>query len=204
MDKHSRGSVMEGINDIFQFIEIPPIEYGAVFDPKTGQVLSIGPILAFANKTNKIPVERELAIQILENKIKLTSCFVDVHSNKLEIAEIKSLYKIDDILHRIIDKHWSTEAEFDVEVLYNRSQKMLKFKLSESFRNAGRPIFWDGETSMDFLITAYNDPNMIYKFVSFKVADLSSADIDISNIDIEDTFSVYTRRLFKSYVFEAI
>jgi len=204
MDKHPGGSIMEEIIDLFQSIEIQPIDYGVVFDPNTGQVLSVGPISAFANKTNKIPIERELAIQILEDKIKLTSCFVDVHSNKMEIAEVKSLYKIDDILHRVIDKQWAVNDDFDVEVLYNRSQKMLKFKLSESFRNAGRQIFWDGETSMDFLITAYNDPNIIYKFVSFKVADLSAADVSVTDVDIQDSFSVYTRRLFKSYIFEAV
>ena len=194
---------MEGLTDLFDQIEIPQIEYGAVFDPNSGQVLSVGPISAFSNSQYKISIERELAIQILENKIKLTSCFVDVHSNKLEIAEIKSLYKIDDILHRIIDKKWTTAEQFDVEVIYNSDQKMLKFKLSEYFRNAGRPIIWNGETAMDFLITDYNDPNVVYEFVSFRIADIISGDIDV-NLTIDSDFSVYTRRLFKNYVFEAL
>ncbi len=194
---------MEELTDLFDQIEIPQIEYGAVFDPNSGQVLSVGPITAFATSKYKISIERELAIQILENKIKLTSCFVDVHSNKLEIAEIKSLYKIDDILHRIIDKKWTKAEQFDVEVLYNSDQKMLKFKLSESFRNAGRPIVWNGETAMDFLITDYNDPNVVYEFVSFRIADIISGDINV-NLTIDSDFSVYTRRLFKNYVFEAL
>lgn len=194
---------MEELMDLFDKIELPQIEYGAVFDPNSGQVLSVGPITAFANQQYKISIERELAIQILENKIKLTSCFVDVHSNKLEIAEIKSLYKIDDILHRIIDKKWSTAEQIDVEVLYNSNKKMLKFKLSESFRNAGRPIIWGGETNMDFLITDYNDPNVIYEFVSFKISDIINGDVDVE-LNINNNFSIYTRRLFKNYVFEAL
>ena len=194
---------MEEIIDLFDKIEIPQIEYGAVFDPTSGQVLSVGPITAFLNSPHKISIEKELAIQILENKIKLTSCFIDVHSNKLEIAEIKSLYKIDDVLHRIIDRKWSTIEQFDVEVLYNTDQKMLKFKLSESFKKAGRPIIWNGETNMDFLITDYNDPNVVYEFVSFKISDIVNGEVNVV-VDIKNTFSIYTRRLFKNYVFEAV
>ena len=107
------------------------------------------------------------------------------------------------MLHRIIDRKWSTIEQFDVEVLYNTDQKMLKFKLSESFKKAGRPIIWNGETNMDFLITDYNDPNVVYEFVSFKISDIVNGEVNVV-VDIKNTFSIYTRRLFKNYVFEAV
>ena len=54
---------------------------------------------------------------------------------------------------------------------------------------------------MDFLITEYNDPNEIYQMFSIKINELIGKNKIIKNLNY-DTFSVYTRRLFKNYVIE--
>ena len=54
---------------------------------------------------------------------------------------------------------------------------------------------------MDFLITDYNDPNLIFQMFSVKLNELVDHNVTIKNIEY-DRFSVYTRRLFKNYLIE--
>ena len=70
-------------------------EYVAIFDPLTGDVKSVGPIHAFENEKHKIPVDREIAESIIKGEISINSCVIDIHSNILEIAEVKNVFKID-------------------------------------------------------------------------------------------------------------
>jgi hypothetical protein len=62
-----------------------------------------------------------------------------------------------------------------------------------------RRIVWDGDTEMNFFITDYNDPNVLYEIVSVKIKDLIGKSKTFKNIDCKQ-FSVYTRRLFKNYI----
>jgi hypothetical protein len=54
---------------------------------------------------------------------------------------------------------------------------------------------------MNFLITDYNDPNVLYEMISVKINELIGKSKTFENIDY-DKFSVYTRRLFKNCVIE--
>ena len=62
-----------------------------------------------------------------------------------------------------------------------------------------RKILWDGDTSLNFFITDYNDPNLLFQIVYVKINDLIGKSYIVKNIDY-NAFSVYTRRLFKNYV----
>lgn len=188
------------------------IQYVATFDPQTGQVKSIGPHYAFENEKNKIPIDKEIAESIIEGTIKISSCVIDINSNSLEIAEIKNVFKIDDVLHRIIDKKWSTVAKSEVYLTVNSKTKNLKIELSEELGGtkklpkqfqpvSSKKIIWDGDTEMSFLITDYNDPNLIYQMFSVKISELLSKSKIVQNVDY-DNFSIYTRRLFKNYIIE--
>jgi len=64
-----------------------------------------------------------------------------------------------------------------------------------------RNIVWDGDTTLNFFITDYNDPNLLFQIIYVKIKDLVGKAHVIKNIDYE-TFSVYTRRLFKNYVIQ--
>ena len=85
-----------------QNYKIPPIEFVAVFDPATMAVTSVGPSHAFTDQKHKITIDQELAESIINSEIKISNCVVDINSNTVEVAEIQNMYKIDDILHRII------------------------------------------------------------------------------------------------------
>jgi hypothetical protein len=184
-----------------------PVEYVAVFDPQTGTVLSVGPSHAFINEKYKVPVDKETAESIISGEVKISSCVIDINSNTLEVAEIKSVFKIDNVLHRIISIEYADDTPPDIYITYNSKNKSLKIELSTEFGGTKVPvvpvkerrILWDGDTEMNFFITDYNDPNVLFETISVKIKDLIGKSKTFKNINCKQ-FSVYTRRLFKNYV----
>jgi hypothetical protein len=97
-------------------------------------------------------------------------------------------------------------------ITYNSKKKTLKIELSEELGGTkklpkkfqpvtAKKIVWDGHTEMDFLITDYNDPNVLYEMISVKINTLVGNSKIFENIEYNN-FSVYTRRLFKNCVIE--
>ena len=203
---------MEKIIDFDEWLasyKPPVISYVAVYDEMTGAVKSVGPSHAFEKEKSKIEIDQETALAIISSEIKIHHCFVDLDSNKLEIGEIKNVFKIDDVLHRIISKEYFEGDKIDVFLTFSSKNKTLKVQLSEDLGGTKkvskspkkRAIFWDGDTEMKFLITEYNDPNLIYEMFSVKLNELIGKTKTIKDVNY-DNFSVYTRRLFKNYVIE--
>ena len=190
-----------------QNYKIPPIEFVAVFDPATMAVTSVGPSHAFTDQKHKITIDQELAESIINSEIKISNCVVDINSNTVEVAEIQNMYKIDDILHRIISSKYSDIEKPDIYLTHSKKNNTLKIELGKEFGGTKSPkipyrqrnIIWDGDTVMDFYITEYNDPNLTLETVSVKINELVGKSKIIENISYEN-FSVYTRRLFKNYV----
>jgi hypothetical protein len=186
---------------------LPVITYVATYDPATGAVKSVGPSHAFENEKYKIDIDQETAESIISSETNIHHCFVNINSNTMEIAEVKNIFKIDDVLHRIISNEFFTENNIDVYMSYSSKTKQLKIQLSDVFGGTRksklsikkREIIWDGDTEMKFLVTDYNDPNLIFEMFSVKINDLIGKTKIIKNINY-DKFSVYTRRLFKNYV----
>lgn len=189
-----------------------PVEYVAVYDPLTGQVISVGPSYAFTEESHKLLLDQETAESIIEGTTKISSCVIDLDSNVLEITEIKNIFKIDDVLHRIVGKEWSDIKKPDLYITHDSKSKTLTFELSEDLGGTKklsdefqpvklRKIVWDGETEMEFLVTEYNDPNLLYEMLSVKINELIGKSKVFENIDY-GKFSVYTRRLFRNYIIE--
>jgi hypothetical protein len=187
--------------------------YVAVFDPNTGKVLSVGPSHAFEDKKHKLVIERDIAELIIEGKIKINECAIDPQSNTLEMIEVKNIFKIDDVLHRIISKEWTEIEKPEIYITYDSSKSTLKFELTEEFSGTKkldkqfqpvtpRKVLWDGDTILNFLVTDYNDPNILYKMISLKISDLISKSKIVKDIQVPEKFSIYTRRVFKNYVIE--
>jgi hypothetical protein len=180
-----------------------------VFDPITNQVISVGPDHAFADQKYIVQISQEIAESIITAEIQIHNCRIDVESGQLAIVEKKTLNKLDDMLHRIPDIKYLEESKSDVHLTYSSKSKYLKIQLSTEYggtkkykgSDGKRKFIWDGNTDMDFLITDYNDPNLIFQMFSVKISDLVGHNVTIKNIDY-GRFSVYTRRLFKNYVIE--
>lgn len=180
-------------------IPVVEIKYYAVFDPSTGKVSGIYPDHSLPAGNNKIEVEQEIAQSVLDGITTLNSYVVDIEDGKLNFVEIKSLTKIDDVLHRIIDERWSTIDDPDVILTSNFKQNTIKIELSKKFYDS-RKIYWDGNTEMSFLFTEYNDPNGLYEIVSFTINDLFENRLLEVPLVLPEEFSVYTRRIFKQYI----
>lgn len=189
------------------------VHYMVTYDPDTGSVTSVGPSYAFENEKYKLHVDTEVAQMIIDGKIQISSCFVDHNTSEFTITEVKSVFKIDDVLHRVIEQQWSDLEKFDVYLSFDKVTKSLTVELSEEYRGtkvlpekfqpiAKRRIVWDGDVEMSFLLTDYNDPNFLYTMVSVKVADLIENKKVFENLQVPPKFSIYTRRLFKHYTLE--
>jgi hypothetical protein len=191
---------------------LPTVEvtYYAIFD-NDGTVIGIYPDHAAVNIENKILIDREIAESVFEGKTTMSSYVVDLTSSTLEFVEIQTLKKIDDVLHRIMDKNWSSEIDNDICLTYNRKEQTLIIELSSKYTEAkngestfSKKVQLAGDNGLSFLLTHYNDPSWLIQTVSTTLSELLESKKIINDIDLPTNFSVYTRRLFKNYVVEEI
>jgi len=176
------------------------IEFYAIYDSESYQVVGIYPEVAAIEKTHKIKIDKELAEDIQNGIIKMNSCFVDVEAQELQIIEQNGIRKIDDIIHRIVENKFSTISKPDIIVTYNQLSQDITFMMSKTLRS--RKIKWPESTTMQFLVTSYNDPHIVFQTLTINLEELHRQDQTISYTGTGKRFSVYTRRLFKNYIFE--
>lgn len=191
------------VKDFFEWantIPVPETKYFAVFN-EHGEILGIYSEHSCQTIPNKIEIDTEIALSVIEGTTNLNSYIVDIDSETIEFVEIKSLKKIDDVIHRVVDKQWSSIDSPDVSLIYDRNKSLLKIKLNEKFKT--KKILWNGSTDMQFVITDYNDPNIFYNTFSFTINDIMKNELEF-NISLPKIYSIYTRRLFKNYVIEEI
>jgi hypothetical protein len=203
---------MEEIEYDFDFPVFEPkeIKYVAVFDKESGAVISVGPEESFTNIENKIFVDREFVDGIVDCKINIHNCFVDFYDLKLEIKEVKNLFKIDDVLHRIPESRFVEFNDADIYVTYDSRKSKLIFELTERFhgtkslKNSSvkkQKMVWSGDTVMDFYLTEYNDPHQLIHTVRLTLDDLIGKFFEL-DLQLPEKFSIFTRRLFKNYIMD--
>jgi hypothetical protein len=180
-------------------LEVPEDTYFFEFDPD-GNVTALHPGLAVDHIVYKIQVDLDIALAIYEQGETLRHYKVDITSGrviKVNLANITGLTKIDNVLHRVVDKKWSKISKPDVSIEYDRTDAVLTFKINPLLKT----IEWQGDQDMVFLVTEYNDPNVLQEMISFNVNELVKYPQRI-NINLPNKFSIYTRRLFDNYTFE--
>ena len=190
--------------DFDEWIKLPvnqTIDYYATFRDD-GSLLGVYPSHALGDAKNKIKIDDEEIVEsITSGKENLFSYKVDIPTRKLlKINKFSThnLIKIDDVLHRIVDKKWSNIEDPDIIVSYNRKNSSLSFSMSQRYSSN---VIWDGDTEMIFLITDYNDPNALMEMISIRAGDITE-NTKSFHIELPKKFSVYTRRIFDKYVFE--
>jgi len=189
--------------DFDEWIKLPvnqTIEYYATFKDD-GALIGVYPSHAVADISNKIKIDDEVATLITTGAENLFSYKVDIPTKKLvklNKFSTHSLIKIDDILHRVIDKKWSNVQDPDIIILHNAKNNTLTFSMSDKYSN---DIVWDGATEMIFLVTDYNDPNVLIHMLSIRAGDITENTKSFA-LDLPTRFSVYTRRIFDKYIFE--
>lgn len=185
----------------------------AVFDPLTGEVTCVGPTIALKNVEHKIPLEDEIGEMIIDGKINIFNCAVDIRNMSFQLLEKKAVVKIDDVLHRIVNKKWTDIDNPDIFLSLSYSKKTLTIQLTEEFGGTfklpkkyqpviKRKILWHGDTILDFYVTAYNDPHILYSKHSIYLKDLVGKKIVLKDITASENCSVYTRRVLQNYLIE--
>jgi hypothetical protein len=180
-------------------LEVPEETYFFEFD-LDGNVIALHPGPAVDHIKNKIQVDLDVALGIYDRGETLRHYKVDVISGrviKVNLASITGLTKIDDVLHRVIDKKWSKISKPDVSIEYDRADALLTFKINPLLKT----IEWQGDQDMVFLITEYNDPNVLQEMISFNVNELVKYPQRFT-LTLPAKFSIYTRRIFDKYTYE--
>ena len=191
--------------DFDEWIKLPvnqTIEYYAAFKDD-GALIGVYPSHAVADILNKIKIDDEVATAITTGVENLFSYKVDIPTKKLvklNKFSTHNLIKIDDILHRVIDKKWASIQDPDIVILHDVKNSTLTFSMSDRYSNN---IIWDGATEMIFLVTAYNDPNVLIHMLSIRAGDITENTKSFA-LDLPTRFSVYTRRIFDKYLFETV
>ncbi len=192
---------MEKVIDLEEWlktIEIPVPDFYAIYDLTTGEVTGIYPEHSCQHLSNKIKIDKELADSIFDGTVAMSNCFIDCDSETLEIVQVNNLRKIDDILHRVVDKKYSTSDFNDISIKYKENK--LVFELNEKLRN--KKTKWAGDTECKFIVTSYNDPHKIYQLISFTLDSLYEKDQVFDYDGPDSNFSVFTNRILKRYVIE--
>ena len=193
---------MEKVTDfdtfIANYIPLKP-EYEAIYNEQ-GLVTSISPKGMSDHTLNKIPIDDEIVEQIHAGNLHLHNCFVDMESGDLEIIRQEYLKKIDDIFHRIPEKKFVEKSmAHDILVVFRKKSSKIKFSMSKTLKS--KKIRWAGDTVLRFYITGYNDPHRIIEKIETTIDDLYKADISF-DLNVENRFSVFTRRILKNYIIE--
>jgi hypothetical protein len=191
--------------DFDEWIKQPvnQVEYFAKFNEENGSLLGIYPSHAAQDFVNKIQIDEEIATQIASGEENLFSYRVDLPTKKLlktSKFSTHSLIKIDDVLHRVVDKKWSKITDPDIIISHSKENNLLTFSMSHKYL---KNIIWDGDTEMIFLITDYNDPNVLMQMISIRAGDITE-NTKSFHIELPEKFSVYTRRIFDKYIFETV
>ena len=182
---------------------VEEVEYYAVYNDD-GSIQFIYP----CSDPSQVPlpniqIEKEIGIDINEGRSNIFNYRIDLKNKKIQkiddISKVFGLSKIDDVLHRVIDKKWSNIIRPDVSIVYSKKESLLTFSINPLLKEAD----WSGEQEMIFLVTEYNDPNSLKEMIRFTVNELIKYPQKIK-MDLPEKFSIYTRRLFDNYTIELI
>jgi hypothetical protein len=182
-------------------LEVPEETYFFEFDID-GNVIALHPGPALDHIKNKIQVDLDIALGIYERGETLGHYKVDVISGrvlKVNLSSVTGLNKIDDVLHRVVDKRWTNITKPDIAIEYNRKESLLTFKINPLLKT----VEWQGDQDMVFLITEYNDPNVLQEMINFNVNELVKYPHRFK-LELPEKFSIYTRRIFDKYTYEDI
>ena len=181
------------------------IEYWAVYNDQ-GIVTGIYPGETANDKSNKIKIDRVVAERIQDGTTQLHLCHVDVAKKEFFASYEK---EIDNVLHRVSDKKWSTLKYFDFYIEYCSQDAIINLALSKKYHGTRSDIlipssdfFNDAHSEILLLLTDYNDPNILYYSLTVKLNELQGVEKQFSNIVLPEKFSVYTHRFFDTYILD--
>jgi hypothetical protein len=193
---------IENFDEWLKNLVIPEIEYYAIFDIYTGSVTGIYPSHSAQFIENKILIDQDLAENIFNGLIPLHICFVEEINGNLELIQTQVIKKIDDILHRVIDKEYADFNDPDLVIQFDNLNKKIIFLLDDKIKS--KKIKWNGNTEVKFILSEYNDPYKFFQVISFKLEELYNNKLEFMYTGTCNNFSIFTSRIFKKNVLERL
>ena len=177
------------------------LKYYVRYDRESGAVTETFPAHSAVKEKDYLEIDSDLAINLLTGIQSLTSVKVDITKNPAVIVTNNCqdfiVTKIDNVLHRVVDKKWSNITNPDIQIVYDRKAEELIFKINPSIKE----MSWPGEKEMIFLVTGYNDPNELKEMIKFSLDELTAYPQRFK-CKLRTKFSIFTRRLFSNYTLE--
>jgi len=190
------------VEDYFDLtVDIPVIKYYIRFALESGVITEVFPSWSNITDNDCLEIDDDLADDLLTGIKTLSSIRIDTSQLPFKILENQNydlvLSKIDNVLHRVIEKKWSNISKPDIQIIYDRKEEELIFKINPSIKE----MSWPGEKELIFLITGYNDPNNLKEMIRFSIDELSAYPQKFK-FKLRSKFSIFTRRLFSNYTLE--
>jgi len=181
-------------------------EFYVYFDD-TGQILSISGRKDTTSQHRFSTFPREEVIDFMEGIKSMANYYISENrkTGKVRIQEKITneiiVQTLDDKLYKIEPL---TKDNFDIKIIHKNGS--LHFKLNtEKGKNLLGDAFditINGATTLEFFITAKNDPHFLKKEISIAIISLIKQDITVDCTGQLGEFSIYTKRVYEDYTYE--
>jgi len=185
--------------------------YAVVFDPDTLAIHSITRKHSVTEHDTWLETTYEDVEPILSGKENLNQCNViyDMKSKQYQLSRNtldNPIYNVTELIYQVPE---STEEPADIQVVQDVKNTCWKFLMGDALRTKLTNNRINANIEVSFSITEENNPNVLYRTLSFSLKDLLQNFYVVLDFKQEREFSgepvsVYTIHKFDTYSYEVI
>jgi len=199
----------EQIPEIIHIQQSDPDAYKVYFELDTGKIHAITNEDMDTDEYSVTEVSYEDVATLVSGEEHFDTCIVDFNP-KLKLYELRrnsieqDVYSVDDLIYKC-----EQTENADIQIIQDVTNTCWKFLISESLRQSLAKHNVSLKSQLSFSITEENNPNILYRTLSFPFSQLVSDFYVIKDFKEEYEFdglpvSVYTIKRFDSYSYEVI
>lgn len=201
--------MQESVPEILH-IQQPPLDpYKVYFDLDSGKIHAITNEELETDTYSCVEVSYEDVSTLVTGEEHFDTCIVDFNP-KLKLYELRrnsieqEVYTVDELIYKC-----EKLADADVQIIQDVKNTCWKFLISESLRQSLAANNVSLKSQLSFSITEENNPNVLYRTLSFPFSQLVNDFYVIKDFKEDYEFdglpiSVYTIKRFDSYSYEVI
>jgi hypothetical protein len=155
-------------------------------------------------------IETSLVHDIIVGKKKSDDFIVtyDLSEKRLTVKEITYESELSSVKYKLYDITQSTDTVYDVKIGQDLLKKCWKINLSNNSKKELLGSKYHSNDKIYFSITQKHNPNILYRSLEASLQDLLNSEIEYPfeyNWEIQNKeVSIYTPKLFDSYIYEVI
>ena len=195
-------------DEIITFIHAPNV-YRVYFDIETGKIHTITNEEIETEQLSDIEVTFEDVKTLITGEEPFNSCSVR-YNTKLKLYELsrnsieQDVFTVDELIYKC-EQH----KDADIQIIQDIKNTCWKFLISESLRQSLAANNVSLKSNLSFSITEENNPNILYRTLSFPFSQLVNDFYVIKDFKEDYEFdgkpvSVYTIKRFDTYSYEVI